>query len=122
MFPIIAGIEEVRNRDPKTSDTAVYETRIAYTYTVNGNKRESSRISFMDKPVLYPDIALELVDKYPKDAEVKVYYKPDDSTQAVLEPGADVSVIPLLVIAVILLGFATVAFIAGMKEMKNLKK
>lgn len=65
--------------------TARYNAHISYDYEVQGEKLTGHN------PVLYTIIhesdADRLVKKFPKGADVTVYYKPDDPKRSVLLPG-----------------------------------
>jgi len=71
-----------RNRRRSTSHTA----RIVYDYAVSGRKHIARRVSF-GATSAKASAARAMVRRYPKGAEVTVYYDPDDPDRAVLEPG-----------------------------------
>jgi hypothetical protein len=66
----------------------MYTAKIGYEYQVDDKKYSSDRISFggaysSNSRSEHEEIAIQ----YPRNSRVKVFYKPDDPTTAVLEPG-----------------------------------
>lgn len=61
---------------------------VVYAYVVDAMRHEGQRISYGDYATAERADAESVIDKYPKDTRVRVYYMPDDPRQAVLEPGA----------------------------------
>lgn len=72
----------------KTTDYSTeysYIAIIKYRYLVDEKPFIGDRIKFGE--VTNQGIAEEFVARYPKHTKVRVYYKPDDASMAVLEPG-----------------------------------
>jgi hypothetical protein len=70
-----------------TGGTSTYKADIAYRYKINGANYSSSRISIVDFSST-PGRARSIVERYPDQSRVLVYYNPSDPSEAVLEPGA----------------------------------
>lgn len=65
-----------------------FHPKISYTYTVNGRNYTSDQVSILDHGTGDPKgHARKLVQKYRVNKKVKVYYNPQDSSDAILEPG-----------------------------------
>lgn len=70
----------------KRVSITTYETEFEYAYTVDGVDYVGSRVS----PFRFQgskESALEAIAKYPKGAEVPVYYNPERPSRSFLEPG-----------------------------------
>jgi hypothetical protein len=82
-----------------------YEVFIKYDYSISGTIFTSDNICF-DKAniVNSSEEAIKMVEKYPKDGNVTVYYKPGNPNQAILE-SRDESIINVYIQAIALLGF-----------------
>ncbi|RUL74560.1 DUF3592 domain-containing protein [Dyella choica] len=74
--------------------TSTYKADIVYRYKVRGKSYSSSKISFMDFASTN-NRAQSVVNRYPDNSTVQVYYNPANPADAVLEPG-DASGITLL--------------------------
>ncbi len=92
-WPSTSGVIEastvVQSREydsSKKKSKTVYRANIDYTYQVDGKKFYGDKISFggttTDRKAAY-----KLTSKYPKNAQVSVYYSPDEPENSVLEPG-----------------------------------
>jgi len=79
-----------RSRKKKRESSTSYRAVVRYEYTVGDKQHTSGRISFGGTSTSM-GAAKELVGRYPKGAEVDVYYDPDDPEQAVLESGKQAS-------------------------------
>ena len=66
----------------------IYEPRISYGYSISGKPYESNSISYKQNPnTTSRGPADNVISKYPKGSRVRVYYDPDNPTNAVLETG-----------------------------------
>jgi Protein of unknown function (DUF3592) len=74
------------DRTPTTGGTATYKADISYRYKVNGANYSSSRIALLDLAST-TGRAQNIVERYPDNSRVQVYYNPSDVSDAVLEPG-----------------------------------
>jgi hypothetical protein len=68
-----------------TGNTATYKADIAYRYKVNGANYSSSKISLLDLAST-PGRAQSIVQRYPDQSTVQVYYNPSNPSEAALEP------------------------------------
>jgi hypothetical protein len=66
--------------------TSTYKADISYRYKVDGANFSSARISLLDFASTTGH-AQSLVERYPDDSTVEVYYNPSNFSEAVLEPG-----------------------------------
>ncbi len=74
---------------------------LSYHYTVDGEVREGTRMSFHNFAWLFGDLK-KLEAKYPQDREVTVYYDPSAPENAVLEKGmARMDIVLLCALALI---------------------
>jgi hypothetical protein len=64
-----------------------YKANVFYEYSVKSNKYSSDKISFGDYSSSNQSHAQNIVNRYPRGKDVKVYYNPEDPQLAVLEPG-----------------------------------
>jgi len=69
----------------------VYEAEVLYEYAIEGTTYKNNRVTASDWGTDDPGRAQRTVNRYPKDADVTVYYRPDDPEQSVLEPGTSVT-------------------------------
>ncbi len=108
-------------RDRRTSTT--YKAAILYEYTVEGEKRSSSQVSFGQYSSSDPSHAQKISVKYPVGKKVKVFYSPEEHGKAVLEPGVTFSSYLVLIIGSVFFliggGLLTGGIIAGVKSLKN---
>jgi hypothetical protein len=75
------------NTSTTTGGAATYKADIVYRYKVNGANFSSSRISIVDFAST-SGRAQSIVQRYPDQSRVLVYYNPSDPSEAVLDPGA----------------------------------
>jgi Protein of unknown function (DUF3592) len=75
------------DRTPTTGGTATYKADISYRYKVNGANYSSSRIALLDLAST-TGRAQNIVERYPDNSRVQVYYNPSDVSESVLEPGS----------------------------------
>jgi hypothetical protein len=71
------------------SDGTTYGADVRYTYDVSGVGYRGDRIFIGEYSTSSYSWAAGYVEKYPVDAEVKVYYDPAEPGRSVLEPGLD---------------------------------
>jgi hypothetical protein len=58
---------------------------VRYKYTVQGQNYISNRISINDISYDDPTVPQQIIDKYPFNKQIKIYYNPSDPQDAVLE-------------------------------------
>lgn len=83
-----------------------YHAEVFYQFSVNGQMRSGKTVAFGDYGSSDPSHAQEIVNRYPKGAPVKVYYKSDDPGVCVLEPGMKTQ-------AWFMPGFGAIFFVVG---------
>ncbi len=64
-----------------------YHAEVMYEYTADGEIRSGTTVAFGDYGSSNPSHARGIVNDYPVDKKVTVYYSPDDPEVCVLEPG-----------------------------------
>ena len=69
--------------DPKDDEYGKYFVDLEYTYTVGGESRSSSRVSFGSDPIVKQEVVL-LFEQYAEGETTRVYYDPQDPEFAVL--------------------------------------
>jgi len=67
--------------------TRMYSANVEYQYKVNSQTYNSGKVSFGEYSSSNPMDAQKVVDKYPPNMEVLVYYNPKKLELAILEPG-----------------------------------
>src|SRR5689334_21867377 len=111
-WPVVKGrvlsskVEEykeiVKGHSSGTRDRmTLYRPAVVYEYHVEGNRYESNRITQspgLDRGV--PDVAAEVVRRYPAGSSVDVRYNPRHVAESVLEPRVPRSWIFALIIAI----------------------
>lgn len=70
-----------------TGSASTYKADIVYRYKVHGRSYSSSKIAFLDLATSSTNRAQNLVDRYPDNSTVQVYYNPANPAESVLEPG-----------------------------------
>ena len=109
------------NTDMDSSSRASYRPVIEYAYAVNGVSYRANHRVFGDESVVYGTFsrAKAIVDDYPPERGVQVYYDPEDPKNAVLEPGKIDNVVMALVAGVVclalglLLAWASIAYVVA---------
>jgi hypothetical protein len=81
--PPLEGEDEDEERPPQT----LYRPVVRYTYNVGGHAFTSETLGPEDLEVSSERHAREHAARYPRGAQVTVYYDPDDPDRAYLEPG-----------------------------------
>jgi len=90
--------------DGKT--TRMYTAEVHYSYSVNGVRHTSDRVTPGDSSTSRASSKQEIVGRYPAGARVPVYYDPDRPQSALLEPGpVFITYIPFI--------FGLLAIVAG---------
>jgi flagellar basal body-associated protein FliL len=93
------------NGDSKPSPVAAtHYPEVEYTYSVDNHKYVSQRITFGDAFKLNPE---KVVRRYPAGRRITVFYKPDNPSISVLEPGLQVESIEKLLLG-LLIGIAII--------------
>lgn len=112
----IHSVERGYRQDPRDE----YYEEALYTYTVKGRPYRGDRIRFGPATSLLEGFfsarKTERSVTYPKGAKVKVYYKPDDPSVAVLQPGARGETFMGLLVGLALAGFGGLRLLALRQE------
>lgn len=115
----IGRIVESRLEKASSSRSTGYKTVVVYSYMVNRQQYRGGRISLAGEMLTSKADQIPILDRYPLDAPVTVYYNPDDPRQAVLDPSIvkhqlffDFFIVPFFLLGVLLLQ-ATFKTIAG---------
>lgn len=88
LWPATQGIVIDSHIETSRSDgTTMYSAEVLYEYSVSGKKYSSNSIDFSETSSSAASYANKIVDKYPKESVLSVYYNPSDPYEAVLEPG-----------------------------------
>ena len=82
-------LERSSSSDDRESQYFVYRPEIRYVYEIGEAKYASDQITIGDAVTSRDDDKVQkIIQKYPANTEVRVYYKPNDPKTAVLEPGS----------------------------------
>lgn len=84
-----------------------YQPVVEYSYTVGGKEYLGNNIVIGPTGTL-PWLAKREVDQYPVGSSVQVYYKPQDHSEAVLNPGVTKSINGTIAVGLILVGIGIV--------------
>jgi hypothetical protein len=64
-----------------------YSADIGYSYEVGQARHLASRVAYGDYGASLQGHALSIVERYPVDSHVRVFYDPEEPSESVLEPG-----------------------------------
>jgi len=105
-------VEEWSETFPLGGFDSYWMPKITYTYIVDGEKLQGNRINFSSSFSLQLS-AQRVVNRYPLNSKVKVYYNPRNPSDAVLKPGSTVGMYCLIIggVALIILGVSLIIFI-----------
>lgn len=78
---------KIRIEERSHRDTTYYHPEVTYTYSVDGQDYKSQQLSVGDFDSDSVKRAQKVVDKYPRNLEVKVFYDPDNPGNALIETG-----------------------------------
>lgn len=81
-----AVLYQTDNSTPRNNGST-FKADIVYRYKVNGRSYSSSRMALLDLAST-AGRAQTLVDRYPDQSKIDVYYNPADPADSVLEPGS----------------------------------
>jgi hypothetical protein len=76
------------NSGTTTAGGSTFKADIAYRYKVNGANYSSSKIALLDLSASGSGRAQSIVERYPDESRVQVFYNPADPSDAILEPGS----------------------------------
>lgn len=105
---------DVRVKNGANGTSTLYCPMIAYEYVVDGHHYMQNRL-LMGAPVSsnFRSRAQKWVDRYPEGSTVKVYYNPDNPSEAVLErkPGGAVMTLWSVALVLVLVAIAVSVWI-----------
>lgn len=78
-------VDEKTDSDHRTTYT--YTPSISYQYSVDGKTFTSRQVQFSSSQYNSEGSAERIVNQFPADSDVTVYYSPDDHARSVLIPG-----------------------------------
>ena len=106
-----------KNRTSKTT----YHAVILYEFTVEGTVCNGTRVSYGDSGSSSPFAARNIVNRYPRDKKVPVYYMPGKTRECLLEPGMKFStfVCPIVGIIFIVAGCLMAVHLPGAIKNSN---
>lgn len=77
----------VRSESSGSRSSTTYHAAVGYRYEVDGRWLEGERISYGEYGTGDYDRAVSIAAQYPVGARVTVYFRPEDVSECVLEPG-----------------------------------
>jgi hypothetical protein len=91
-WPTAEGrINDARIQAHQSSDedgtSTTYGAAVHYSYNVSGQEFQSTRRTFTDARTSSSKRAQRILERYPQGSSVTVYYRPDNPSMSVLEPG-----------------------------------
>ncbi|HPN84910.1 MAG TPA: DUF3592 domain-containing protein [Victivallales bacterium] len=104
-WPFVEGIIKVSSVqfEDRVGQKGMYSAEIMYEYAVDGKIYNSNKISALKSSSTSPNEARELVNKYPVNSKIKVYYSPADPQRSLLETGVSQAMWLLMLIGPIFL-------------------
>ena len=85
---VMSSVERHVSRDGNSSHKNVtYHAEVLYEYVVDGITFNGNRVSYGDYGSSSPGHARQIVNRYPEDKIVAVYYMPENPKRSVLETG-----------------------------------
>jgi hypothetical protein len=98
MGKVISSEMEIdRDTDSDRGTSITYSAEVMFEYEVGGVSYAANRVSFGQYGSSSPGPARKILNKYPADEAVKVYYDPADPQNSVLEPGVTFSTYMVLI-------------------------
>ena len=101
-----SSVESHRSSSGSNGSSTTYHAEIMYEFAVNGVTFNGDRVAYGDYGSSNPSHARSVVNRYPKNKTVTVYYMPDKPEECLLEPGVKGQ-------SFFLPGFGLVFFIVG---------
>lgn len=80
-------VSSVQERDSDGYMRTMYFAKLKYSYFVNGSSYTSDKYEISTYKSTSRDSFVEIVKQYPSGSAVKVYYNPEDFSEAILKPG-----------------------------------
>ena len=83
---LMSDVSSHRSLNSSGTHTTIYEPKIQYEYTADGQRYQSDQLSYsMVGGTSVESWAENIVDKYPQGSSVQVYYNPSKPSEAVIE-------------------------------------
>ena len=92
------------------------KANVRYSYQVNGSRHTGSVIKFADTTGSRESLQAALIAPYPVGADVDVFYDPDNTGTAVLEPGGGLRGLLLVLPPLILAGIGGMLLYSGLQQ------
>lgn len=116
-WPTVAGKVVASNVESSSGDDGTsYSAEVMYEYEVEGITYSSNRVAFGDYGSSNPSHAREIVNRYPKNADVTVAHKPADPGNSVLEVGVQWQAffVPVFGLVFFTIGCLMLVFLPGL--------
>lgn len=120
-WPIVRGVIDSSwvESQADSEGSTTYDAEVVYRYTVEGVDHLGNRIRFGEISTSDPGDAQEIVNRYPVDLEVAVYFDRADPGDSVLEPGVHLSTWAVPGFGVIFLSAGLLMFFTLGRMMKS---
>ncbi len=114
LWPTVKGriVDSTPAQTRKPDGSSIYVANVVYEYTVKDSTYYSSNISNFGYDLFYPSLSYftgqisdikPVLNKYPVDSEVTVYYNPKDNDVSVIDPSLKLPVFLPLIFGILLL-------------------
>ena len=84
---LTSGVRSESSSSSGSRSSTTYHAAVGYRYEVDGRWLEGDRISYGEYGTGEYDRAASIAAQYPVGARVTVYFRPEDASECVLEPG-----------------------------------
>lgn len=130
-WPLVQGIVAESYEDVQTSTHSSgsgrsttmtsYVPTVRYNYQVDGQAYSNDLITYASKNTANRDYAQQVLKKYPKNANVDVYYNPQKPESSVLEPGAHSSSALWLILGLVMFVSGAAQIFLAYKVIDNIQ-
>jgi hypothetical protein len=118
-WPSVDGVVKTCKLEIDSNEGTSYSAKIAYEYSVNDKKFIGNKIATGSYSSIFESFVREEMKKYPIGKNVKVYYSPDDSSVALLEPGIHFGNWEALFLAFLMFVLPSIVFLRLIKQLQN---
>jgi len=84
---VSSSLESHRSTGNNGRSSTTYHADILYEFSVEGTTFNGTRVAYGDYGTSNPSRARRIVNRYPKEKSVTVYYMPENPEECLLEPG-----------------------------------
>ena len=84
---VSSSLESHRSTGNNSRSSTTYHADILYEFSVEGTTFNGTRVAYGDYGTSNPSRARRIVNRYPKEKSVTVYYMPENPEECLLEPG-----------------------------------